>query len=36
MNIGHIMMLIGELLIGAGIGVAVTGVSIYFYLKGLK
>jgi hypothetical protein len=36
MNIGHIMMLIGELLIGAGIGVAVIGVSIYFYLKGLK
>jgi len=33
MNIGHIMMLIGELLIGAGIGVALIGVAIYFYLR---
>jgi hypothetical protein len=33
MNIGHIMMLIGELMIGAGIGVALVGVAIYFYLK---
>jgi hypothetical protein len=36
MNIGHMMMLVGELLIGVGIGVALIGVAIYFYLKGLK
>jgi hypothetical protein len=33
MNIGNIMMVIGELMIGAGIGVALVGVAIYFYLK---
>lgn len=36
MNIGHTMMLIGELMIGAGIGIALVGVAIYFYLKGMK
>ncbi len=33
MNIGHIMMVIGELMIGAGIGVALVGVAIYFYFE---
>ena len=36
MNIGQIMMLVGELLICMGFAVALIGVAIYFYLKGLK
>ena len=36
MSVGHMMMLIGELMIGAGIGIGLVAVAIYFYLRSME
>jgi hypothetical protein len=36
MSVGHMMMLIGELMIGAGIGIGLVALAIYFYLRSME